>query len=167
MITVRDTVREEAETLAEIQKQAFLPLYEKYHADGNPCLRGKEDILDRLGHPRFRYFTIQEDGCTVGGVLYRCAGKTPFFVALGEGEYYIQRVYVVPKRQCCGIAQAAILLCEEKLAAAKRFWVDFPEDLDKNRRCYLKAGFHDTGKRLEIQPGLVLVCFEKSAAKRI
>ena len=44
---------------------------------------------------------------------------------------------------------------------AKLFSVDFPEDLPKNRRCYEKAGFCDTGKRLEAEPGLVLACFEK------
>lgn len=31
----------------------------------------------------------------------------------------------------------------------------------KNKRCYENAGFVDTGKRLEEQPGLILACFEK------
>jgi len=53
------------------------------------------------------------------------------------------------------------LLCEKDFPDAKLFSVDFPEDLIKNRRCYEKAGFKDTGKRLEAEPGLILACFEK------
>ena len=165
MIRIKETTREEAAVLAEIQKLAFLPLYERYHDAGNPCLRGVEDVANRLDSPYFRYFTILEDEEIVGGVLYKCKGKGPFFDALNAGEYYLQRVYVTPERQSKGIAQNAILLCEAYFPDAVKFSVDFPEDLHKNRRCYEKAGFCDTGRRLEAEPGLVLACFEKSVQK--
>jgi len=161
MIRVRTTTEKEALLLSEIQKQAFLPLYERYHDEGNPCLRGVEDVTKRLNSPVFRYFTIFEDEEIVGGILYKCKGKGLFFEQLNAGEYYLQRVYVKSERQGKGIAQTAILLCEKELTDAKMFYVDFPEDLEKNRRCYEKAGFVDTGKRLEAEPGLVLACFEK------
>ena len=161
MISIRNTIVQEVQVLCEIQKQAFLPLYEKYHDEGNPCLRGVEDVANRLNSPFFRYFTIYEDEEIVGGVLYKCKGKCPFFDSLKEGEYYLQRVYIKPDRQCKKIAQTAILLCEKEFPDAKSFYVDFPEDLIKNRKCYEKAGFRDTGKRLEAEPGLVLACFEK------
>lgn len=161
MIQVRATRAEEALVLSEIQRQAFLPLYERFHDEGNPCLRGIEDIANRLDSPYFRYFTIWDDEEIVGGVLYKCKGGGPFFEQLNEGEYYLQRVYVRPDRQGQGIAAAAILLCEKEFADAKMFSVDFPEELEKNRRCYENAGFRDTGKRLEVEPGLVLACFEK------
>lgn len=161
MVSIRNTIEQEAQVLSEIQKQAFLPLYEKYHDEGNPCLRGIEDVANRLNSPFFRYYTIFEDEEIVGGVLYKCKGKCPFFDALKEGEYYLQRVYIKPDRQCNKIAQKAILLCEKEFSDAKSFYVDFPEDLIKNRKCYEKAGFRDTGKRLEAEPGVVLACFEK------
>ena len=161
MVKIKATVPEEALLLSEIQKQAFLPLYDRYHDDGNPCLRGVEDVANRLNSPFFRYFTIFEDEEIVGGVLYKCKGKGPFFEKLKEGEYYLQRIYIKPERQCQGIAQTAILLCEKEFPDAKLFSVDFPEDLVKNRRCYEKVGFRDTGKRLEADPGLILACFEK------
>lgn len=161
MIKVRTTTENDVFLLSEIQKKAFTPLYERYHDKGNPCLRGIEDITNRLNSPYFKYFTIFEDEEIVGGVLYKCKGKGPFFDQLQEGEYYLQRIYVKPERQCKGIAQTAILLCEKNFMDAKLFSVDFPEDLSKNRRCYEKAGFCDTGKRLEAEPGLVLACFEK------
>lgn len=161
MIQVRATRAEEALLLSEIQRQAFLPLYERFHDEGNPCLRGIEDIANRLDSPYFRYFTVWDDEEIVGGVLYKCKGGGPFFEQLNAGEYYLQRVYVRPERQGQGIAAAAILLCEKEFADAKMFSVDFPEELEKNRRCYENAGFRDTGKRLEVEPGLVLACFEK------
>ncbi len=160
MITIRRTLPTEAETLAAIQKEAFLPLYERYHDDGNPYLRGVEDVSGRLDSPYFRCFTIFENGGIVGGVLYKCKGKCPFG-ELRVGEYYLQRVYVRPERQGRRVAQTAILLCEKEFSDAKKFSVDFPEDLAKNRRCYEKAGFCDTGRRLEIEPGLILAAYEK------
>ncbi len=162
MITIRSATEQDAEVLTQLQKDAFRPLYERYHDEANPYLRGVEDVLGRLDSPYFRYFCILEDGEIVGGVLYKCQGRIPFSDRLGEREYYLQRVYVKPERQCQGIAQKAILLCEKEFPDAKRFTVDFPEDLIKNRRCYEKAGFCDTGMRLEVEPGLVLACFEKT-----
>ena len=55
-ISIRPTLASEAEELASIQKKAFFPLYEKYHDEGNPYLRGAEDILRRLNDSN-RYFT--------------------------------------------------------------------------------------------------------------
>jgi hypothetical protein len=101
------------------------------------------------------------DGEIVGGILYKCKGRTPFIDKLAEGQYYLQRVYIKPEYQCKRIAQTAILLCEKEFTNAKSFIVDFPEDLIKNRRCYEKAGFVDTGKRLQAESNLVLACFEK------
>ncbi len=161
MITIRPTQKSDADTLCEMQKAAFLPIYEQYHDAGNPCLRGTEDILRRLDSKLFKYFTILDGEEIVGGVLYRCEGSTPFVKKLDEGEYYLTRIYIKPDRQCQGIAKTAILLCEKEFPAAVKFYIDFPKELEKNRKCYTNAGFHDTGKELEAEPGLVLVSYEK------
>ena len=160
-VSIRATQENESPELCNIQKAAFLPLYEKYHDEGNPYLRGVEDIVDRLMSDYFRYFTSFSDGEIVGGVLYKRKGRTTFCENLEEGQYYLQRIYIKPEQQCKRIAQAAILICEKEFPHANCFFVDFPEDLMKNRRCYEKAGFVDTGKRLQVQPGLVLASFEK------
>lgn len=160
-ISIRTTQENEALELCNIQKAAFLPLYEKYHDEANPYLRGVEDVAGRLNSEYFRYFTIFLDDEIVGGVLYKCKGRTPFIEKLNEGQYYLQRVYIKPEKQCKGIAQAAILLCEKEIPNAKGFLVDFPEDLLKNKRCYEKVGFVNTGKRLQVQENLILACYEK------
>lgn len=161
MVTIRPTKEQDAKTLCEIQQAAFLPIYELYHDAGNPCLRGIEDITRRLHSPYFRYFTILENDEIVGGIFYKCIGRTPFYDGLEAGEYYLQRLYIQPERQSRGIARTAILLCEKEFPDAKKFTVDFPKELEKNRRCYTHAGFRDTGKELEAEPGLVLVIYEK------
>lgn len=161
MVYIRPTVPDEVPTLAEIQKQAFLPIYVIYRDASNPCLRGPEDISRRLDSPVFRNFTIMSDDIIAGGALYRCTGSTPFIDALPENEYYLQRVYIRPELQSQHIARTAILLCEKEFPAARAFHVDFPSGLEKNRRCYEACGFTDTGKRLEAAPGLVLACYEK------
>lgn len=161
-ILIRATRENEAIELCQIQKDAFLPLYEKYHDEGNPYLRGIEDITNRLNSEYFRYFTIFVDEEIVGGVLYKCKGRTPFIENLQEKQYYLQRIYIKPEQQCKRIAQTAILLCEREFPDANCYFVDFPEDLIKNKRCYEKAGFIDTGRRLQVQPGLVLACFQET-----
>ena len=161
MIGIRQTVSEDAEILHTIQKDAFMPLYERYHDAGNPYLRGIEDISARLVHPVFRYFTILSDSETVGGVMFKISGRTPFYDPLPAGMIYLSRIYVKPSLQGRGIARTAILRCEREFPDAVQFSVDFPEDLERNRRCYEAAGYHDTGSRMETDPGVVLAGYLK------
>ena len=161
MITIRQTVHADAAVLHSIQKEAFLPLYERYHDAGNPYLRGIEDISARLDHPLFRYFTILSDGIIVGGVLFKISGRTPFYDPMPQGMIYLSRIYVKPEVQGRGIARTAILLCEREFPEAVQFSVDFPADLERNRRCYEAAGYHDTGSRIETDPGVVLAGYLK------
>lgn len=161
MITLHPTAPDEANVLCKIQQNAFAPLYERYHDSGNPFLRDERDILIRLNNPRFRYFTILWNSEIAGGIFYRTEGSTPFCDALPPHEYYLQRVYIKPELQGKHIARRAILLCEKQFPDAVCFHVDFPEDLDKNRRCYEGAGFFDTGKRLKIEDNLTLAAYIK------
>jgi len=170
-IAIKKTDASEAALLSQIQKAAFLPLYEKYHDEGSPYLRGPEDILQRL-NKSYRHFTILYGGKTVGGIFYRLYGKRSPVDRIAEGEYYLCRVYVDPDYQGKGIACSAILLCENEFPDAKVYYVDFPTDMEKNRRCYEKAGYLDSGERLEVEEGLTLAFYKKhvykpSAAKNV
>ncbi len=163
-VTIRPTVPEEAELLASIQQAAFKPLWEAYHDEGNPYLRGAEDILCRFNEKN-RCFTILCDGEIVGGVLYRVSGKRSPWDVLAEGEYYLARVYVKPELQGQHIARTAIRLCEKEFPDAVAFYVDFPEDLEKNRRCYENVGYRDTGKRICEDGAPPLAMFKKIVVK--
>lgn len=161
MITIRKTVTEDAIILRDIQKAAFKPLYEKYHDEGNPYLRSERDILVRLDREDSQYYTIMEDGQIVGGILYKHHCPTPFCEMLNNGEYYLCRIYIKPDAQGKQIARTAIRLCEENFTDAVKYFVDFPEDLEMNRRCYESVGYTDTGKRLNVEGKLTLACFSK------
>ena len=163
-LSIRITDPSEAEELSQIQKAAFKPLYEKYHDKGNPFLRGPKDILCRLNKFN-RYFTIVYDDKVVGGVFYRLYGKRSPSDEIGAGEYYLARIYIHPDYQNKGIARDAILLCEKEFPDAKFYYVDFPENMEKNRRCYQSAGYCDTGERTcwsEDAP--VLAMFKKTVS---
>lgn len=163
-ISIRITVPSEAEELSQIQKAAFKPLYEKYHDEGNPYLRGPEDILCRLNKSN-RHFTILYDKKIVGGICYRLYGRRSPSAEIGEGEYYLARIYIHPDYQNKGIASDAILLCEKGFPDASFYFVDFPEDMDKNRRCYQSAGYCETGERACWSEGApVLAMFRKTVS---
>ncbi len=152
MITIQKTTKEDAATLADIQKKAFIPLYEIYHDDKNPALRGPEDILCRLDNEKYVCRSIMLDGESVGCLFFR---------KKGGGEYYLQRIFIDPRVQSRGIATEAILLCEAEMPDAVKFTVDFPEDRPMNKRCYEKAGYRDTGRCEKISDRLTLAIYEK------
>ena len=152
-IAIRTTLLDDVEQLLVIQKAAFKPLYEKFHDEGNPYLRGAEDILWRLNKNN-RYYTILYDNKIVGGIFYRLRGRLGPDKELDEGEYYLGRLYVHPDYQNKKIAREAILLCEEEFADAKVYYVDFPEEMEKNRRCYVSTGYCDSGENLDWREGV-------------
>lgn len=162
-LSIRITDPSEAEELSKIQKAAFKPLYEKYHDEGNPFLRGPEDILRRLNKFN-RHFTILYDDKVVGGVFYRLYGKRSPTDEIGAGEYYLARIYIHPDYQNKGIARDAILLCEKEFPDARFYYVDFPEDMEKNRRCYQSAGYCDTGERICMEGAPALAMFKKTVS---
>ena len=160
-VTVKATSPSDAEELSQIQKAAFKPLYDKYHDARNPYLRSAEDVLCRL-NKLYRHFTILYDGKTVGGIFYRMHGKWNPTDELGAGEYYLGRLYIHPDFQSRGIARDAILLCEKEFPDAKAFYVDFPDDMEKNRRCYYNAGYRDTGEKICEEGAPTLALYKKT-----
>lgn len=162
-LSIRITDPSEAEELSQIQKAAFKPLYEKYHDEGNPFLRGPEDILRRLNKFN-RHFTILYNDKVVGGVFYRLYGKRSPTDEIGAGEYYLARIYIHPDYQNKGIARDAIILCEKEFPDARFYYVDFPEDMEKNRRCYQSAGYCDTGDRICTDGAPALAMFKKTVS---
>lgn len=159
-IKIKPTQPSEADLLAKIQAAAFRPLYDRFHDQRNPCLRGPEDILRRLTR-QYRYFTIWQEKEIIGGIFYLLQDTT--HVKIGPHGYYLGRIYLHPDYQNQGIARQAIHLCEKEFPDADTYFVDFPEVLEKNRRCYQSAGYRDTGHRICKTDTPTLALFRKTA----
>ena len=84
-----------------------------------------------------------------------------YFDDLKEDECYLQRIYLKPSIQGKRVASTALRLCESQFPNVNVFYVDFPEDLEKNKQCYEAVGFYDTEMREEVEPGLVLAFYKK------
>ena len=144
--------------MAAIQRQAFRELYEQYHDEGSPYLRGPEEILRWLARSDCHVFKIHADGVLCGGVAVYQRKK--------RGEFYLARIYISPELRGRGIAPAAIALCEARFPKARHWTLDFPADQTANRRCYEKAGYVDIGEREEASGGAItLAIYEKRLHK--
>ncbi len=142
----------DADALVAIQQKAFKRLYDIYRDEGSPYLRGADEIARWLGRPNWRVYKITADGVLCGGVSFCERNGMP-------GVYYLARIYVLPELQGRGIASTAILLCEQTVANANLWTLDFPADQPANRRCYEKADYIDTGERREQSGGAVTLAY--------
>jgi GNAT superfamily N-acetyltransferase len=157
-ITLQPATAADVDALVDVQQKAFKRLYDIYHDEGSPYLRGADEILRWLERPNWKVFKILTDGADgvlVGGIAAREQLDNP-------GECYLARVYILPEMQSKGIASTAILLCEAEFPFATHWTLDFPIDQIANRRCYEKAGYVDTGETREQSEGkIVLALYEK------
>ena len=70
-ISIRATQENESLELCDIQKAAFLPLYEKYHDGGNPYLRGVERSEWLKRHTFYKHIGIYAFRADVLGAVAR------------------------------------------------------------------------------------------------
>ena len=143
---------DDAEDLVAIQQKAFKRLYDIYHDEGSPFLRGTDEIAQWLSRSNWKVYKIYADDILCGGVSFCERIEEP-------GEYYLARIYILPELQGKGIASTAILMCEETVKNAKRWLLDFPVEQIANRRCYEKAGYTDTGKRITQSNGAITLAY--------
>ena len=89
-ILVKKAVINDADRLFSIQKQSFERLYHIYQDDANPYLRGSDEIKNQIENGTRDIYSIFVDGILSGGIAIRNRGG---------GEYYLNRIYVLPQLQ--------------------------------------------------------------------
>ena len=134
-ISIEKATIEDAVSLTAIQKQAFERLYKVYQDERNPHLRGSDETEYQIANGMRDIYKIFADNMLCGGISVRDKGN---------GEYYLNRIYILPRLQGKGIGRKAIGLCEKNYPNVKRWTVDFPADQLANKKCYEYCGYCDT-----------------------
>lgn len=145
--------------LHRLQKEAFMPLYEKYHDDDtSPAMETEERLLKKIEDPNAIFYIIYCEKQPVGGIRISChRGKT----AITEDVRWISPLFIIPQYQNMGIAQCVL----------KRIFTLYPDTVSlklatikqEKRNCHLyeKCGFVRVGEDKIINDKMTLVFYEK------
>ena len=153
---VRD---DELTQLLEMQKEAFMPLYEKYHDDGNPVLEDLDRIQARAAAPNRQYYFIVKDGARVGviniGLKIQDDKKTA----------HIGPLFILPKYQNQGIGYVAMQQAFTLYPEAN-IWT-LQTVLQESGACHLyeKCGFIRTGEEEIVNDKMTLIMYERKSNK--
>lgn len=154
-IIIIPAVVDDAENLTVIQKQAFERLYKIYQDEANPYLRGSNEIKQYIENGTRDIYKVFADDILCGGIAVRNNG---------DGEYYLNRIFISPQLQGKSVGRKAIELCEKYYPDAKRWTVDFPADQIANKKSYEYSGYYDSGLRETISDKLTLAFYEKAVS---
>lgn len=155
-ISFRKAEQSDAKELARIQREAFLPLFEKYGDEDSPANVTVEEMSGKIENPYGKYFVIASDGVTVGGVY-------AYFTDRTMNEVCLCSIYVLPAFQGRGIAQEAIRFIEKQYPDNVGWVLNVPVKEEKNIHLYEKMGYIRTDMTEVINDALTLVTYIKRA----
>ena len=142
------------DTVFEIQRTAYKPLYEKYHDDSsNPYMERKETVLRKYTRAGTSGYLFILDGAAVGAV------RVDIDDINRRGR--VSALCVLPQYQGRGIAQAALLEIESLHPDVERWVLDTILEEAGNCHLYEKIGYKKTGKTEAINERMTLVFYEK------
>lgn len=136
----------------EIQQQAYLPLFQKYHDSVNPYLESKDTVLRKYTRPGTCGYVFLEQGRPVGAVRIVCKDDVCKVSALA----------VLPEYQNRGIAQKALRKIEKLHSHAKTWVLDTLMQEPGNCHLYEKLGYTQTGNSQIVNEQLTLVFYQKT-----
>ena len=143
------------DTVFEIQRTAFRPLYEKYRdSDTSPYKERKETILRKYTKAGTSGYLFFLDKTAVGAVRIHVdeAGRSGRVSAL----------CVLPRYQGRGIAQAALLEIERRHPDVERWFLDTILEEAGSCHLYEKIGYEKTGEMKAVNEKMTLVFYEKT-----
>lgn len=150
-------VREdEIELYAELQRQSFMPLYEKYHDDEtSPALETVEHIKNKYNDPDRIYHFIRKNGAIVGGVNIDLRQYDD-----GKGFGRVSPIFILPEHQNKGNGYIAMLKILNEYNHVKYWRLETIKEEQGNCRLYEKLGFNRVDDELVINEKLTLVYYE-------
>ncbi|HEK9098847.1 GNAT family N-acetyltransferase [Bacillus pfraonensis] len=144
----------DAESIFNIQVQAFKPLLEKYKDyKTNPANETIDKVITRINHPNGRFYKILANHTLVGAICVFWKEKTT--------QFWISPMFILPNYQGKGIAQKTLTLIEKMFPQATSW--ELATILEEERNCYLyeKVGYIQTGLRKKLNDHTTLVYYKK------
>ena len=142
------------DTVFEIQKAAYKPLYEKYHDDStSPYMESMEAVLSKYTREGTYGYLFIIDTTAVGAVRINIddVNKSGRVSALG----------ILPAYQNKGIAQWALVEIEKLHPDIRKWSLDTILEEKGNCHLYEKIGYRKTGKTEAVNERMTLVFYEK------
>lgn len=147
----------DAEVLYQMQKDVFMPIYEKYQDhDTSPVNQPKGRFLRRFEVGD--YFKINYKGELAGSVFV-------FERELGVMKLHV--INILDKFQNLGIAQETMARIELLYPQAKKWELETIEAEERNCYLYEKMGYKGYGEPEVINHFLTIVKYEKEQIKRV
>ncbi len=159
VVELKLATKEDALILHELQIEAFIPLYEKYHDDEtSPARESLEKITGKIMEDNSDFFIIEYNEEKAGGVRVRWhQGKTVY-----KNVNWISPIFIIPKFQNKGIASKVI----EQLFGIYPNTIEWRLDTIKqeagNCHLYEKCGFVHAGEDIIVNEKMTLVNYVKN-----
>lgn len=152
-VTLEKANEFDAQSLFDIQVNAFLPLLEVYEDyNTNPANETIERMITRINNTSGGVYKIKSDTILVGAISIWWKEET---------EFWISPMFIQPKYQGQGIAQKAISQIEGLFPQAVSW--ELATIAEEKRNCYLyeKMGFIKTGETKKINDSTTLIYYKK------
>ncbi|WP_399631956.1 GNAT family N-acetyltransferase [Sporosarcina sp. SG10008] len=152
-VTLEKANEFDAQSLFDIQVNAFLPLLEVYKDyNTNPANETIERMITRINNTSGGVYKIKSDTILVGAISIWWKEET---------EFWISPMFIQPKYQGQGIAQKAISQIEGLFPQAVSW--ELATIAEEKRNCYLyeKMGFIKTGETKKINDSTTLIYYKK------
>ena len=150
---------EDAKLLHELQIEAFLPLYEKYHDDDmSPAKESLERIREKIEENHSEFYLIYLKKQAVGGIRIRHHYKGE----KAEHVSWISPLFIIPAFQGKSIAQRVIHQVFSLYPETLTWKLDTIKQETGNCHLYEKCGFVRSGTEEVINEQMTLVEYEKN-----
>jgi RimJ/RimL family protein N-acetyltransferase len=153
-ITLVKAEEKDAGSLLAIQREAFMPLLEKYKDyDTNPAAEDIEKVYKRLNNRNGVFYKILFNNQLVGAIniIWR----------EGQAIYKISPMFILPEYQGMGIAQESIKIAEGYYPQAVRWELATIKEEEGNCHLYEKMGYVRTGEIRKLNENTTLLFYKK------
>lgn len=146
---------DDAKLLQEMQREAFMPLYERYHDDDtSPAKESLERLEAKIAAENSDFLIIYTDGEAIGAVRVRTDKVENTIVRR------ISPIFILPKYQDKGLGTRVMKLLFDQYADTCKWSLDTILQEPMNCHFYEKLGFVRTGREKVINERMTIVDYE-------